>query len=51
MCNSSTAANHSRCLVMSHNALRDGNNNKKKAARETIVNVKLLSKPIVLRRK
>ena len=29
MCNSSTAANHSRCLVMSHNALRDGNNNKK----------------------
>lgn len=50
MCNSSTAANHSRCLVMSHNALRDGNK-KKKAARETIVNVKLLSKPIVLRRK
>lgn len=29
MCNSSTAANHSRCLVMSHNALRDGNNKKK----------------------
>ena len=29
MCNSSTAANHSRCLVMSHNALRDGNKKKK----------------------
>ena len=28
MCNSSTAANHSRCLVMSHNALRDGNKKK-----------------------
>lgn len=33
MCDSSTAANHSRCLVMSHNALRDGNNNKKKGCK------------------
>ena len=33
MCNSSTAANQSRCLVMSHNALRDGNNNKKKGCK------------------
>lgn len=33
MCNSSTAANHSRCLVMSHNALRDGNNNQKKGCK------------------
>ena len=33
MCDSSTAAHHSRCLVMSHNALRDGNNNKKKGCK------------------
>ena len=29
MCNSSTAANHSRCLVMSHNAFVTGTTTKK----------------------